>query len=280
MSVELSDRDLMKKMIEASEPREILKKALKRKTYGKNKRLLLSALNVNPSTCNVVYFLSHTPFKRKEMANDTFLFLDNEYKILGVLKGSTWDKSWEDCEDYNQEHSNYRYSFSIKKTRKALTERAFHILRFPAKDHLQKPIQVIMHTPKQQEYNRQQEKREELNRLEISKQERLQQYKVKKYEYLTFEEVNQMTSDLMVYVSQHIHRQDNIENIDEKLNDNLIKSSFSYYNTIRLVDVLSHIISIFKDMVRFHLIDEKQYNQKKIRIIELCKVFMGFNKTV
>jgi hypothetical protein len=213
------------------------------------------------------------------MAKDTFLFLDNEYKILGVLKGSKWDKDWEDCEDYRQEHSNYRYSFSIKKTRKALTERAFHILRFPVKEHLTKPLQVISHTPKQQEYNKQQEKREELNRLEISKQERLQQYKVKKYEYLTFEEVNQMTSDLMAYISTYVHRQDEVENIEQKLKSKLVKCFFSYYNTVQLIDVLYHLISTFKDLTRFRE-NEKEYNYTKIKVIDLCRVFMGFKKKV
>lgn len=280
MSVELTDRDLMVKMIEGTEPREILKKALKRKTYDKNKRMLLSALKVNPSTCNVLYFFSHTPYKRKEMINDTFLFLDKEYKILGVLKGSTWDKDWENFEDYRQEESNYRHSFSTKKTRKELTERAFHILRFPAKDHLTKPIQVIMHTPKQQAYDKQQKQREELKLLEVSKQERLKQYKIKKYEYLTFEEVNQLASDLMVYISQYIHRQDDMENVGEKLNNQLVKIFLPYYQPIRLTVVLSHIVSTFQDMMRFHLIDETQYNHNKIKIIEFCKVFLGFKKTV
>jgi hypothetical protein len=274
----LSEKDSFLQMLEGGEPKEILRKLLKKKkkSWGnRRKRKFLSALQIDVKNCNPHYMFHNTPFKRKEMENDTFLFIDKDYKILGVLKGSKWNKEWEEFEDFKS--GNGSYSFEIKKNRKSLSQRAFHILRFSQKEQLRKVIRIIDHDYDQRNVIENRQKRFEkpdnyFHHQQYQKLEyRLRAYKIKKYSYVSFEQIKKMCSDLMVYLSQHIHCPENIPNIDEKLSNKIVRVRFSYISNIGLSHVLKNILEKFESLNRD---DGSTYDETKVCLIDMYKIFL------
>ena len=172
----------------ATQPNYILKQVIrdlnhKNAYYGEsNAAKLIKLLQINPATCVPIYFNEMT-YKKKEHEKNFFLFLDEEFRLMGILKGNTHKEEFNEIERYSS-GNDFAFSFSVIKNRKNLTAKATHILMITPemrsiKEKKYKPLGKTNH------------KRE----LEY----RLKQYKIDKYKNMDDVEVQRIIeSSLMV----------------------------------------------------------------------------------
>jgi len=131
----LTDADNLRQAVESSEPTLILSKVVKKLVQRdfvkrENSLLLLNWLGEDIFNLKTSYFHKHMNYDSKKHINNKFIFIDEEYRIIGLLKGSKWDKELMWTEDYKDETkwTGGHFVGKIKKDRKTMTDKAFHIL--------------------------------------------------------------------------------------------------------------------------------------------------------
>ena len=131
----LSDGENLRHAVESTEPTMILSKVVKkmfsRYVFHPDKMsAFFNWLGEDIFNLKLTYFHKHMDYDKKKHINNLFIFIDEEYQIIGLLKGSKWDKELMWVEDYKDETkwTGGHFVGNIKKDRKTMTERAFHIL--------------------------------------------------------------------------------------------------------------------------------------------------------
>ncbi len=131
----LTDGENLRQAVESTEPTMILSKVVKKmfSRYSLNSEkifLFIDWLGEDMFDLKLSYFHKHMAYDKKKHINNLFIFIDEEYQIIGLLKGSKWDKELMWAEDYKDETqwTGGHFVGKIKKDRKNMTEKAFHIL--------------------------------------------------------------------------------------------------------------------------------------------------------
>lgn len=287
----LDDKKMLRQMIESVEPKKIFINLLS-KMNDVQKRHLLSALNVDVKTVQPTYFHKHYIYKKREHSNNAFLFIDEEYRIIGMLKGSKWNSEYFVFEKYDKKSTKNQYGkFVIEKNRNTMTQKAFHILMFSHSQMKELNIQIINHTELQKSFNLKSKNRfnknfakEEVRVLSFDFKNKLANYREKKYECLTHDEVSKMALDVIVFLSNNAKKA--IPNIELKMSQSFVSRHYYYYdseNNIKHQILLIPIVSrIYADFLNEKIkLDNKQtssfrdYNEYRITIIQFYNLFVN-----
>lgn len=159
--------------------------------YGQSKASkLIKLLQIDISKCEPIYFNGQA-YKKSEHENNYFLFIDNEFKLMGILLGNSWDKDFEDIEQYEWTKP-YSYGDHIKKNRKNLTEGATHILMFTPEMKVKRKAK-----PRPVGYKNQKDYKREL-------ESRLSRYKKEKYDSLTIEDCQNIIREAIAFFTNKL----------------------------------------------------------------------------
>ncbi len=131
----LTDGENLRQAVESTEPTIILSKAVKkmflRQSLHSDKiAMFLDWLGEDIFNLKLSYFHQYMIYDKKKHINNLFIFIDEKYRIIGLLKGSKWDRELMWAEDYKDETkwTGGHFIGKIKKDRKTMTDKAFHIL--------------------------------------------------------------------------------------------------------------------------------------------------------
>ena len=131
----LNDADNLRQAVESTEPTLILSKVVKkmfsRYVFHSDKMsAFFNWLGDDMFNLTITYFHKYMAYDTKKHINNLFIFIDEEYRIIGLLKGSKWDKELMWAEDYKDETkwTGGHFVGKIKKDRKTMADKAFHIL--------------------------------------------------------------------------------------------------------------------------------------------------------
>lgn len=154
-----------------------------------DKTRFIKFLNVDIKNCEPIYF-NDMKYSKARHENCRFFFLDEEFKIIGILRGNLWNESV--VEEY--EHYSYRKKSTfnqdgIIKNRKNLTEAATHILMITKEMENKLASRAIK--PKPRFISKAEAKKELLYRLT--------DYKRDKFKDVDHEEIIVMLKQIMNY---------------------------------------------------------------------------------
>jgi hypothetical protein len=281
LSVMMSDMDLLRQSIEFLEPKSILKKVLSKKSEMK-RRKMLKVLSVDVKQVQPIYIHKHIPYKRKLYQNNMFMFIDNEYKIIGFLKGNDWDEKWKDAEDYTQQrHGYFGYSHSVIKNRKNMTEKSFHILMFEQKDFVDLNIVRAKNDYYRNMNTLKIERDNVVKNLLATLDSRLIEYKVKKYAHISGDKLTSMLGEMMVFVSQQIVEP--TMNFSKFVSDAKLALSPTPQDALQdLIIMLNKLKSLYVESVSYSYDNSVKFHQLAVHRLQIIKMYKRFfpNKNI
>jgi hypothetical protein len=279
MALQLSDLDLLRQSVESVEPRELFLKVYNKKDYDK-RREVLKVLRVDVKNIQPIYIHQHFKYKRKEYKENWFMYVDENYKIIGFTKGAEWDSSWMKAEDYDKLSRGYNSRNTVIKTRKKMWERSFHILMFKAEDIKDFQIGISSHYDLRGKNTHEIERRKSCSQLKQTLSERIFVYRDNKYKDISNDDLISMIGKMLVVVSQDIvDGGKTYNNIIGKLNH--LSSRFVSKNEdliLHLVDSLRRLKDLYSDIdSRLYSPQhtKRNYTIHKIKIIDLYRDFFG-----
>jgi hypothetical protein len=179
---ELNEVESFQQAVESAEPKLIFLKVLKVLDERGRRRDVLQMLGIDVKKSNPIYIHKHFPYKRKNYKDNMFIYIDKRYRIMGFLRGTEHETSWERLEHWdsvnNVNHQSY-LQVDIVKNKKNLWEQSHHILMFDKSDLNKVNIQL---------YNNKRNIHDERKTMERHYRERfaskLTEYRKKKYDNL------------------------------------------------------------------------------------------------
>jgi len=156
-----------------------------------SKRDFLRFFQVDLKTVEPFY---HIGGYSKMYDNNTFLFIDKEFKVIGMLKGNKWDNNQSGLEFYNPNHNNM-YGGVIKNW-KNMKNLAYYILMFTPEMKMSKQIKSLKVFNKDKELiekNSKRNKQQDLNNRILS-------FRIRKYDSISHEELLTMSTQMMEYL--------------------------------------------------------------------------------
>lgn len=241
---------------------KVLKKMMSNANrYTKDK--LVNVLAVDIENCYPIDFKGQK-YSYKKHKNCLFLYLDAEYNLMGILKGSTHTDNFESVEVYSEQRTvNTR--FSIIKNRKHMEPEATYIL---------------MLTPSMRDYSAESKKRNNNDDHRRKLKQRLLEYKTKKYQNIDHDEIQTMIIEVLTLMTNNL--------FTDKEQDILEKT----YNINRwcsedLTEPIRTFSSIVKEYKRvYEEVKKKQFgnyyqrelNKIRTKIIRWYNELMKYNK--
>lgn len=280
MAVELNDMEMLRQVMESTEPKEIFMKALKKhnETFVRH---MIDILKIDVKTVQPIYIHKHIKYTRK-FAHNIFMFLDKEYQVLGYLRGNTWSDDFHRAEDYQKPKKHEHYK-RVHKKREVMWEKAYHILMFEHSDMKDIKVNCYQHNHLRNKNQLQIERRTAVDKYKQSKNTRLFNYKCKKYSHIGFDELMNMLVQSIFKVSTQLLR---TEYGFDKIIRNLLDREYHYSSTVEgLIKYLSQQAEILKNKYnqikgkgdyygRSH--NEKEYLEHKLKVIALYKKIIYF----
>lgn len=198
MSISMvTDSSTLVEAMAATQTNYLLKKAVtgKKEAFGRQNKIY-KYLKIDIENAVPIYF-NGMKYKKSLHENNLFFFLDENCKIMGILKGNSRDKitsntTYNDLEDYDDEGKAYAIGKKVVKNRKNLTEQATHILMLTPE----------MITSKNRNFIKPRfiERKDAIRDLEA----RLDKYKKEKYDNVPHEVVLQNAKDSIKYFADKI----------------------------------------------------------------------------
>lgn len=170
----------------------VFKRALrninKRRMDRSSRKEFIKLFSVDVQNVEPIYF-NGQKYSVKLHKNNLFLFLNRDFEIIGILKGSSWYKEWEKFENYSARKSwHNKDSKAVIKNRINMEAIATHILMITPdmqidfkKKHNSKPFPRFISKD---------EARRKLNK-------RLYEYKLKKHESFNHNQIMDKTKELI-----------------------------------------------------------------------------------
>lgn len=161
-------------------------------SYRKN---FVKELRVDVQTIEPIYF-NGQKYKVKDHKDNYFLFIDKDFKLIGMLIGSTWNKDWENYEAYDMKRSwNGKYSSVVVKNRSNMSEIATHILMITP--DMRAPFKKRVPKKGNPRFINSRNARKSL-------QFRLKKYKLSKHKEISNEQVLETSRQLITYFAHHM----------------------------------------------------------------------------
>ena len=252
----VTTNDIFKKMIKANK--------------SINKRNFLRMLNVDVKTVTPIYF-NDKVYNKNKHKDCWFLFLDKEYRIMGILFENTWNKEFSQYESYKE-----------TKNRKRLTEQAYHILMITPEMQFPKKWTIKESKPKlsdeQKVINAQRKNFENLKN-------RLIEYKRNKYDrLLTNERAMEMIQEMLNYLTAFLFQENKISNFREKSYKAFGWHDLDIFEATRLLSQIAkelhRSIQNYEKEKSLTLFSDLEYNKildVKVQIATAYKVIMDKN---
>jgi hypothetical protein len=289
----LNDRDLLRQAIESIEPREIFRKMIKGMN-GDSKRAFIYYTNIDVKNANPSYVYKHTPYSRKNNIDDVFIFLDSEYKIMGVLKGSTWSSNYSSFERY-EKMGTYYHKYSIKKTRKELSEKAFHILMIDSSQI--KKINVKLNYSNAKYRDEVQTKKKykfDVNRnygytqriVQSDFTAKLESYKINKFSHYTTEQIKDITQEILIFFTNRFHDEETIDKVKKYSDLKYVNYNYriSQYDRNPVISFVRNIVNKYDRFITstndIHLVDFSDWNDYTMHKFQIIKIYKYFIKKV
>jgi hypothetical protein len=284
MAVEMSDMEILQQAVESSFPKEIFMKVVARhnETFV---RLMIDVLKVDIKTVQPIYIHKHLKYTRK-LAHNMFMFLDNQYQVLGYLKGNTWSDDFSRAEDYQKPKKHEQYK-RVQKKREVMWKKAYHILMFEQSDMKDIKVTCYQHNHLRKKNQLHINRRMEIDVVKQTKGIRLFNYKCKKYSHIGFDELMNMMVQSIFKVSTQLVRQ---EKEFEKLIYALLNREYHFNNTVEgfiqyLARQSEHLRKTYEQIRgkgdyygRSH--HEKEYLEQKLKVIALYKKIVYFTPSI
>ncbi|MFW6242654.1 MAG: hypothetical protein ACOC2W_00685 [bacterium] len=228
-----------------------------------NKNNLINVMKVDVENCHPINFENET-YSYKQHGNCLFLYIDEDYQVMGILKGSTHKKEFSNAESYDNNPNWYN---GIIKNRKHLEPKAKYILMFTPSMRTYKP-----------KHNNRKRNKSHKDKL----QERLLEYKKQKYNNINHQQLILMSKSLLNYFVDNLFTSNETQ-ILEKV------KKVDYWNSDNLTDVIQTFSNIVKDYKRYY--DESQQEifsnyyesnlkNQKIKIIKWYKTIFDKKQLV
>lgn len=269
----------LKQAVAAVTTNDVFKRMLKANSTI-DKRNFLRLLNVDVNTVTPIYF-NRQKYKKDEHQNNWFLFLDEQFRLIGMLLGSQWNENHSQYEWYTRGMPTIYDKYKVVKNRINMQKVAYHILmitpemQFPEKWTIKESKPFI--SKEQQLINQRKKEKEDL-------QWRLTEYKRNKYEnLLSNERTMEMAKELVTYLASKMFE----ENDSQKFTE-LNKQAFGWYSN-NVFDSLKYAGEYARDLIESIKNHEKEMKsehydlkwsweinrirESKVKIAKAYKVF-------
>ena len=220
------------------ESNRILKKMME-KVWRTNRRKLAIKLSVDIQNCEPIL----NPTMKKDMKDNLFIYLNDNYEILGFLKG---------YEILRQLNNDFAIYVDYIRNRKNLLANAKYVLMF---------------TPEMRKFNIKPERYKsswrENTQHTINLKNRLEEYKAKKYSNLTHEQIKDIIQNIVTKLNEDLFA----NNLAEKFTSEIGYNRTSIEILSRFMSITTNYIQSYNSFVReqnFYNTKKENYNLKEL----------------
>lgn len=193
-AMQLDPNQELKEMVFSVQTNYIFKEMLKNVSKSYRQRFV-KELRVDVQTIEPIYFNSQR-YKSKDHKDSYFLFIDKDFRLIGMLKGSSWDKDWENYEAYSMKRNwHNEYSRAVIKNRTNMQDIATHILM----------VTPEMKAPFKKRVPKKGTPRFIDRRIAYRDlQGRLKKFKLRKHKEISNDQIMEICKKLITYFTQHM----------------------------------------------------------------------------
>lgn len=210
-----------------------------RKSYTKSKRdKIINFLKVKNNVKPIVF--NDMKYSKSQHEDCMFMFLDDELRVIGFLKGNEWNEKWREFEAYQAGTAKSNYVFDVAKNRKNMTEKAAYILMFTPEMMNKKQVYKPKAQSRKRDYH--------VEQLE----NRLKEYKKNKHGNMTYDQTINLSKNILKAL---------VDSIGTDAEHEIVKKCRAVYS---FSDNISNVISKVSEIVKDYRYNYEQ-NERQIK---------------